>query len=165
MDLDIVFTGVKDSIKIVGKKDSGLTVRVAHSMCVDAGQGGRIVNSKGDLNKDAWGKRAPWVDFNGPVEGKKMGVAILNHPKSFRHPTPWHARSYGLFTANPFALKEVGGEKESGDFALAKGTMFNLRHRIIFHAGDEKEAGIADAWKAYSAPADEQKDAQSKAAA
>lgn len=166
MDLDIVFTGVKDSIKIVGKKDSGLTVRVAHSMCVDAGQGGRIVNSNGDKDKDAWGKRVPWVDFHGPVEGKTMGVAMLNHPESFRHPTPWHARSYGLFTANPFALKEVAGEKESGDFELAKDATFTLKHRIIFHVGNDKDAQIAEAWEAYSAAVKEQKeDAEPKAAA
>lgn len=150
MDLEIVFTGVVDSITVHGKKDSGLTVRVAHSMCVDAGQGGRVVNSAGDEDKEAWGKRVPWVDFNGPVDGKKMGVAMLNHPDSFRHPTPWHVRTYGLFTANPFALKEVAGEDESGDFELAKGESFTLKHRIIFHEGDEQTAKIADAWKAYA---------------
>lgn len=150
MDLEIVFTGVKDSLKIVGKKDSGLSVRVAHSMCVEAGQGGRIVNSEGHKDKDAWGKRVSWVDFNGPVNGKKMGVAVLNHPESFRYPNPWHVRNYGLFTANPFALKEVGGEDESGDFELAKGTSFTLKYRIIFHEGDEQQANIAKAWGDYT---------------
>jgi len=150
MDIEITLVGVKDSIRVLSKKDSGLSVRVAHSMCVDAGQGGRIVNSKGDADGGAWGKRAAWVDFNGPVEGKKMGVAMLNHPDSFRHPTPWHVRKYGLFTANPFALKEVAGEKDRGDFDLKKGEKITLKHRIIFHAGDEKNAGIAEAWKEYS---------------
>jgi len=150
IDVEIQLVGVKDSITIVGKKDSGLSVRVAHSMSVDAGEGGTIVNSAGDRDKGAWGKRAPWVDFNGPVEGKRMGVAMLNHPDSFRYPTPWHARTYGLFTANPFALKEVAGEEESGDFDLKKGERVLLKHRLIFHEGDEKAAKIANAWKNYS---------------
>ena len=150
MDIDIVLTGVNDSITVFGLKDSGLTVRVAHSMCVDAKEGGRIVNSNGDIDAKAWGKRVPWVDFNGPVEGKTMGVAMFNHPDSFRHPTPWHVRTYGLFTANPFALHEVGGEKESGDYELKKGKTITLKHRIIFHDGDEKKADIAKAWKAYA---------------
>ncbi len=150
MDIEIVLIGVKDSITVLGKKDSGLSVRVAHSMCVDAGQGGRIVNSNGDTDAGAWGKRAAWVDFNGPVDGKKMGIAMLNHPDSFRHPTPWHVRNYGLFTANPFALKEVAGEKDRGDFELAKGESVTLKHRIIFHAGDETDADIVKAWEAYS---------------
>ena len=150
MDIEIVLKGIQDKITIHDMKDSGLTVRVAHSMCVDAGEGGRIINSNGDANGDAWGKRVSWVDFNGPVEGKTMGVAMLNHPDSFRYPTPWHVRNYGLFTANPFALKEVAGEKDSGDVDLAKGQSITLRHRIIFHAGDEKTAKIAEAWKAYA---------------
>lgn len=150
MDVEIVLLGVKDEITVVGKKDSGFSVRVAHSMCVDAKLGGRIVNSHGDEDGRAWGKRAAWVDFNGPVNGVTMGVAMLNHPGSFRHPTPWHVRSYGLFTANPFALKEVAGEQDRGDFELAKGQSIVLRHRLIFHDGDEKKAEIAEAWKAYS---------------
>ena len=150
MDIKIVLIGVKDNITVIGKKDSGLSVRVAHSMSVDANQGGRIINSNGDEDKAAWGKRVPWVDFNGPVEGKIMGVAILNHPDSFRYPTPWHVRTYGLFTANPFALKEVAKEEESGDFDLLKGESITLKHRLIFHAGNEKKAKIAQAWKKYS---------------
>jgi hypothetical protein len=150
MDVKIELSGVKNSITVVGKKDSGFSVRVAHSMCVDAGLGGRIVNSHGDEDKQAWGKRAAWVDFNGPVDGKTVGVAMFNHPDSFRHPTPWHVRTYGLFTANPFALKEVAGEDDRGDFELADGQQIVLRHRLIFHDGDEKKAQIADAWKEYS---------------
>ena len=150
MDIEIALKGIQDKITIHDMKDSGLSIRVAHSMCVDADEGGRIINSNGDANGDAWGKRVSWVDFNGPVEGKIMGVAMLNHPDSFRYPTPWHVRSYGLFTANPFALKEVAGEKDSGDVDLARDQSITLRHRIIFHAGDEKTAKIAEAWKAYA---------------
>lgn len=151
IDFDITLKGVKESITVVGKKDSGLSIRVPHNMTVDAKKGGRIVNSLGNTDKEAWGNRADWVDFNGPVDGKIMGIAILNHPTSFRYPTPWHVRTYGLFTANPFALKEVGGEDESGDFELKKGETVLLKHQLIFHNGDEKAASIDKAWKAYSA--------------
>ena len=43
-----------------------------------------------------------------PVEGKTVGVAILNHPDSFRFPTTWHVRTYGLFAANPFGWHDFG---------------------------------------------------------
>ncbi len=151
MDIDVVLTGVQEEITLHGKKDSGLSVRVAHSMCVDAGEGGRIVNRAGNQDAAAWGKRDPWVDFNGPVNGKRMGIAMLNHPDSFRHPTPWHVRNYGLFTANPFALKEVAGEADRGDYILRRGEHLLLKHRIIFHEGDERQAKIEEAWKAYAA--------------
>ena len=150
VDADIVFTAVMDTVKFNDAKDAGFSIRVAHSISVDAKQGGRIANSNGDIDKDAWGKRATWCDFNGPVDGEKLGIAILNHPSSFRHPTPWHARTYGLFTSNPFGLKSVAGEAEKGDVILKKGESFTLRHRVIFHKGDEKDAKIAGAFAAYA---------------
>lgn len=150
IDSTIVFIGTEESVTLSDAKDAGFSVRVAHALSVDAKQGGRIVNSNGDLDKNAWGKRAAWCDYNGVIDGKKVGVAILNHPQSFRHPTPWHVRSYGLFTANPFGLKTVAGEKEAAPVELKKDESFTLRHRVIFHAGDEKEAGIAAAYEAYA---------------
>ncbi len=150
IDATISLHGAHGGTEIVGKKDSGLSIRVAHSICVDAGEGGHIVNSAGDKDADAWGKRAPWVDFYGLVDGKQMGIAMLNHPSSFRYPTPWHVRTYGLFTANPFALKEVAGEDESGDITLAEGETITLKHRIILHEGNADAANIKAAWQTYS---------------
>jgi len=151
IDADIVFTAVGEEVIFSDAKDAGLSLRVAHSMSVDAKEGGHIVTSDGATDKDAWGKRADWCDFNGPVGGEKLGIAVLNHPTSFRYPTPWHARTYGLFTANPFGLKTVAGESEEGFVTLKKGESFSMRHRIILHRGNEKDADIAGAWKRYAA--------------
>ena len=96
-------------------------------------------------------KRAKWCDFNGSIDGMTYGVAILNHPSSFRFPTPWHARTYGLFTANPFGLKSVAKEDEDGAVGLKKGDTFTSRNRVIFHRGDEKESGIEKAFESYAA--------------
>lgn len=150
IDADIVFTAVGEKVVFSDAKDAGLSLRVAHSLSVDAKQGGRIVNSDGATDKDAWGKRADWCDFNGLIDGKKVGIAVLNHPSSFRYPTPWHARTYGLLTANPFGLKTVAEETEEGSLTLKSGETFTMRHRIIFHAGDEKDADIAGAWQRYA---------------
>jgi hypothetical protein len=151
IDADIVFTGEGEKVVFADAKDAGLSLRVAHSMSVDAKEGGRIATSDGATDKDAWGKRADWCDFNGPVGGEKLGVAVLNHPSSFRYPTPWHVRSYGLLTANPFGLKAVAGENEEGPVTLKKGESFTIYHRIILHIGDEKDADIAGAWKRFAA--------------
>ena len=149
IDVTIKFTAEHGDCKLSDQKDSGFSVRVATSMDVDSKKGGRVINSNGITDKAAWGKRAEWVDYNGPVNGKTVGVAILNHPSSFRHPTPWHVRTYGLFTANPFGLRSLGQGKDSS-FTLKKGESITLRHRVIFHLGDEKAAKIAEAYKAYA---------------
>ena len=71
------------------------------------------------LNAAAWGQPAAWVDYHGPIDGKTVGIAILNHPSSFRYPTHWHVRTYGLFAANPFGLHEFpGGKKADGTLTL-----------------------------------------------
>ena len=149
IDVNMTFTAEHGDCVLGDKKDAGFSIRVATSMDVDSKKGGRLINSYGVTDKAAWGKRAPWVDYHGPVNGKTVGVAILNHPSSFRHPTPWHVRTYGLFTANPFGLKSLRQGKD-GAFTLKRGDSIILRHRVIFHLGDEKSAKIAEAYNAYA---------------
>ena len=109
-----------------------------------------MINSEGNLNEDAWGKRAKWCDYSGTVDGAKVGVAILNHPSSFRHPTPWHVRTYGLFTANCFGMKSLDKTADDGAFELKMGDTVRLRHRFVFHAGDSASAKIAEAYESYA---------------
>jgi hypothetical protein len=150
IDVDIDLIASEGDIVVDDKKDAGLSIRVPHSMSVEAKEGGKIINANGDKDADAWGKRATWCDFHGPVGGEHLGIAMLNHPASFRHPTPWHARTYGLFTANPFGLSQLKLQTDSGALTLKKGERLKLRHRFIFHKGDEKAAGIAAAYEKYA---------------
>jgi len=132
-------------------KEGCFGVRVAGTMKVDSKPGGQIVNSEGHTDKNAWGKAAAWVDYHGPVEGETLGIAILNHPSSFRFPTYWHVRTYGLFAANPFGLHNFLRDKDAdGSHTLKPGESFTLRHRVIFHKGDEKDAAIAKAFEKYA---------------
>jgi hypothetical protein len=137
-------------VRFEDKKDAGLSIRVPASMAVDAKLGGAIVNSDGAADKDAWSKAAKWCDYNGPVEGEHLGIAFLNHPSSFRYPTRWHVRTYGLFTANPFAQNQFNKELPDGGIDLKKGDRLKLRHRFVFHAGDEKAAKIQEAFEVYA---------------
>ena len=150
IDIDIELVASHGPANLSDKKDSGFSVRVPTSMDVDSKQGGTILNSNGDRDKAAWGKRAKWVDYSGPVNGKTMGVTILNHPKSLRHPTPWHVRTYGLFTANPFGIRSLDNTAADGAVELKKGESVKLRHRVIFHAGGADKGAIEKAFMAYS---------------
>ena len=76
-----------------------LSVRIASSMDADAD--GHIENAYGGRGEtECFGKRAQWMDYAGPVDGKTVGVAVFDHPSSFRYPTYWHVRNYGLMHAN-----------------------------------------------------------------
>jgi hypothetical protein len=131
-------------------KDAGLGIRVPTSMAVDSKQGGHIINSNGLENDAAWGKPADWCEYTGPVEGEQLGIAFFDHPSSYRHPTIWHVRTYGLFAANPFGSKVFDKKAPERPTELAAGEHLKLYHRILFHVGDEKTAKIAEAYEAYA---------------
>lgn len=150
IDFDIKLMGKYGDVKLQDKKDAGLNVRVPTSMSLTDGKG-HIVNSVGDRDGETWSKEADWVDYHGQVDGDHLGIAFLNHPSSFRHPTRWHVREYGLFTANAFGPKSLDPTAASGTFILKNGESVELRHRIIFHKGDEQSAGIAEAYQSYAA--------------
>ena len=119
-DVDIVLSAPYGPIELKDMKDAGFSIRVPTVLDLKSEAGGSVTNSEGIKDGDAWGKRAKWCDYSGIVAGEAVGVAILNHPSSFRFPTPWHVRNYGLFTANPFGLSKVAGE-EDGTFVLEGG--------------------------------------------
>ncbi len=139
-------------MKIHDDKEGAWSIRTIPTLRLEGDHAkGSIINSEGDKDKPAWGKRAKWVDYSGPVNGKTMGVTILNHPKSLRHPTPWHVRTYGLFTANPFGTRSLDKSAADGSIKLRKGESVKLRHRVIFHEGGSSGEAIEKAFAAYAA--------------
>jgi hypothetical protein len=112
-----------------------------------------MANSQGSEGEKAiWGKRADWVDYDGKVDGEEVGIAVLDHPKSFRHPTTWHARGYGLFAANPFGLRDFTRDpNQDGSWTIPERKSLTFRYRVVIHHGDYKTANIAEAYQKYAA--------------
>ncbi len=151
IDFDIDLTATNGPVKFGDNKDGVFGVRVPTSMDVESKLGGKIVNSEGQVDKDAWGKAAKWCDYFGPVQGETLGLAILNHPSSFRYPTPWHVRTYGLFAANCFGLHDFAPNTSAdGSYTLPAGEKLKFRYRVVLHKGDDKQAKIEDAFTAYA---------------
>jgi hypothetical protein len=149
IDFDITVKASNGEVKFGDTKEGTFGVRVAETMKVIAKMGGQIVTSEGLTDDEAWGKPAAWVDYHGPVDTETVGIAILNHPTSFRYPTHWHVRTYGLFAANPFGLHDFKAA-EDGSYTLGAGETMTLRYRVLLHKGDEKEGKIAEAFAAYA---------------
>lgn len=151
IDFDITLKAGDKPVTFGDTKEGTMGIRVASTMKVDAGLGGTIVNSRGQKDKEAWGKPAEWVDYYGPVDGETVGIAVLNHPSSFRFPTYWHVRTYGLFAANPFGLHDFTGAKDDpGEYTIEPGASITLRYRILLHKGDAKAAGIGKEFAEYA---------------
>ena len=88
-------------------KEGSFAIRVCPTMRHEGKVAkGRILNPEKQTDKKAWGKRARWVSYQGPdPAGKPASVTMMDHPSNHNHPTHWHARTYGLLTANPFGEK------------------------------------------------------------
>jgi hypothetical protein len=115
------------------------------------GPPGVISDSEGKTTeKEVWGKTADWADYSGEIDGKKLGIAILDNPKN-THRARWHERGYGLFAANPFGLSAFTGDKsQDGSLTLQPGEKAHFKYRVIIHPGDAKSADIAKFWSEYS---------------
>ncbi|MBB5032085.1 DUF6807 domain-containing protein [Prosthecobacter vanneervenii] len=154
IEMKQILLATEGPVNFEDKKDAGLSIRVPTEMAVEIEKNkkgsGHIISSEGLTDADAWGKRAKWCDYYGTVGGEKLGVAMLNHPSSFRFPTPWHVRTYGLFTANPFGTKALDKNAPDGAYELKKGEYTLLRHLFYFHKGDEKEGKVAEAYEAFA---------------
>ncbi len=150
IDADIEIKATAGPVTFGDTKEGSFGVRVPSSMRVESKKGGKIVNSEGQTNLMAWGKPAAWVDYHGPVDDETVGIAILNHPTSFRFPTYWHVRTYGLFAANPFGLNDFTHGKKHGEYTLPEGETLKLRYRVLLHKGDEKQGHVAEVFEEYS---------------
>jgi hypothetical protein len=157
IDFNVTVTAVQDSVVFGDTKEGTFGIRVPGTMDLTAKKRnpdwvGHIVNAEGIKDGAAWAKRSAWVDYYGTVEdGETLGIAVLNHPSSFRFPTYWHVRDYGLFAANPFGVHDFEGKTEkTGEHKMQKGDSFSLHYRVLLHQGDAESAGIDETFKSWS---------------
>lgn len=96
---------------------------------------GNYRSSEGVTGEQVWSTRARWMDLYGTIGQENVSLVICDHPKNLSYPTWWHARGYGLFSANPFGAKDFTQGKEELNFTLAGGDTLTFRYRIIVGSG------------------------------
>ena len=164
IDFKITIHASEGKVVMGDTKEGSMAIRLAHTMRVTKKKNkgksrvkdkspamGSIINSNGDSGKEAWGKRAAWCDYYGPLNNKIVGVAIFDHPENPKHPTWWHVRTYGLFAANAFGVHHFEKKpKHAGDLIIPAGKSVTFRYRFYFHKGDEKQGEVAERYKEYT---------------
>jgi hypothetical protein len=112
---------------------------------------GKMVNASNKSGeKNVWGKRSPWLDYSGLIDGKPVGIAVLDHPTNPRTPTYWHARAYGLLASNIFGIHDFEDKSRDGSLTIRPGQPLRFRFRVIIHPGNAATAGIGDAFTEYA---------------
>jgi hypothetical protein len=97
----------------------------------NAGVTGQYVSSEGLKGDAVWGTRAKWVLLSGTVDSEPVTVVMLDHPDNPGFPTYWHARGYGLFSANPLGQKDFTQGKQELNLAIDAGKSITFRYRVL----------------------------------
>ena len=139
------------SLKIGDTEEGTFAIRVTPGLRQD--RGARLRNSEGlEGTQNIWGKSSRWVDYSGTVGQETAGIAILDHSSNPRHPTHWHARGYGLFSANPFGEHDFYGDpSRDGSLTITSDQSLVLRYRVIIHQGDAEDLDLDSLHESYSA--------------
>jgi 6-phosphogluconolactonase (cycloisomerase 2 family) len=98
---------------------------------------GNYLNSNGLKGDAVWGKKANWCMAYGKIKSDSISVLILDHPYNENFPTPWHARGYGLFAANPMGSNVFNQKNPIYNKELKKGESITFKFRIAI-AADKK---------------------------
>jgi hypothetical protein len=96
---------------------------------------GNYRSSEGVTGESVWSTRAKWMDLYGTISGENISVIICDHPKNPSYPTYWHARGYGLFSANPLGANDFTNGKEVVNFSILAGKSVTFRYRMIISSG------------------------------
>lgn len=115
----------------------------------NSGVTGKYTTSEGKTGDAAWGTRGKWTMLTGTVESEPVTLAILDHPKNPGYPTYWHARGYGLFSANMLGAK-VFNPKEELNFAIPAGKSATFRYRILILSGTAKPQDLEAQHKIFT---------------
>ena len=150
MDFDITLTAIEESV-FGDTKEGVFAMRLVRAL--EEESTGTMTSVDAEKEKNVWGKRSPWVDYSGTLDGEKLGVVILDHPTNPRHPTYWHSRAYGLFASNIFGIRDFTRDKTAtgGSMTLKPGETMRFRFRVIIHPGDVKSFDPAASWKKFAA--------------
>lgn len=150
IDCEFVLYATNGPLDIGDTKEGTFAIRLAPELSAPHAH---MLNANGGVGEKAiWGKPADWVSYSGIMGGKPVSVAIFDSPKSFRHPTSWHARAYGLFAANPFGLREFTDDpNKDGSWAIREGKTLTFRYRVVIRDGEFLASQINDAYRQYAA--------------
>jgi hypothetical protein len=142
IDFDVTMEMLTD-VTILKTNHSLFSARMAADLSVN--YGGTMINAEGMKNeKETFGKQSPWIDYYGKRGNGTEGLAIMQHPSNPWYPSPWFTRDYGFISPTPMYWPENGKE-----ISMKKGTVLNLRYRVMVHSGDHKEAKIAGEFEKY----------------
>ena len=155
IDWEGTFTAGKQDVLLqggtVGGGYAGMAARIAQTTkdwrLIDS-EGRVDVPGEGLLAKNTHGQKARWMDFSvvDTATGDNGGIAILQHPSTFRYPTHWHNVIDDKFPFGYFNPAPLWAEP----FTLQAGKSLKVSYRILVHPGRGSKEQLDAEWNAFS---------------
>jgi hypothetical protein len=145
VDFILRLTALDTMVVFSDTKEGMFAIRVSDKLKEEGGSG-LYMNSGGEESeKNVWGKRANWVRLEGTFGGKPFGIVLMNHPASTNSPTYWHARGYGLFSADPLGqlvFEQTRGNLNAAPFnlTLKPGEGAPFYFRMVLYEGESQKS-------------------------
>ncbi|HVR75606.1 MAG TPA: DUF6807 family protein [Planctomycetota bacterium] len=161
LEIDMTIRPAGKEAVTLGATPFGLLgIRVARTMRVAEGLGGKILNSnEAENEKGCFWQHADWCDYSGPVPlsgpgedraaeasapvrlpGAIVGVSCFTHPGNSSEDTLWHVRDDGWM--GPSISKSAPRVIPAGDSLRA-------RYRVEAHAGGAADARVGDRYRVW----------------
>lgn len=149
VDCEFVLYATAGPLAIGDTKEGTFGIRLAPELSAPHDH---MLNSHGDRGEPSiWGKTADWVSYSGTISGRAVGIAVFDSPDSFRHPTTWHARAYGLLAANPFGAREFRRDRnQDGSWTVPEGESLRFRYRVVIWDGELSPGELDALYRRYA---------------
>jgi hypothetical protein len=82
------------------------------------------------------------MKLSGKIHGEVVSLVIIDHPTNPGYPTYWHARGYGLFSANNLGQSVFSKGTHELNFQLTRGERAEFKYRLVVAAGDMSDEAI-----------------------
>lgn len=154
VDFTMTLTATGEEVVFEDTKEGMFAIRVANWLTEEPGTGEYLSSNGERTEENVWGRRAEWMRLEGEKAGRQRGVALMNHPTSTNYPTYWHARGYGLFSANPlgqFTFQEAHDvpNPEPFQLTLGPGESAPFRFKMLVYDGARTSRHLDRAFEAY----------------
>ncbi|MFW5657179.1 MAG: PmoA family protein [Bacteroidota bacterium] len=116
----------------------------------NVGVTGQYRSSEGITGSEVWGTRAKWMELSAIKNNAPVSVVIFDHPENPGYPAYWHARTYGLFSANPLGVHAFSSDTDSMNYTLQKEESVTFRYKIVIQSpGFETTEAIEEEYKNF----------------
>lgn len=164
IDRTTTLKAVADEVHFNDNKEGMYAIRVARELELPSEQPTELVDSHGVVTRvesmdnsnitgnyhsadgvegeKVWGTRSRWMELSGTINGENVALVIIDNPSNVGYPTYWHARGYGLFSANPLGQKIFSNGEKELNYTLKKGESTVFKYRLVVASKDLSDEEI-----------------------